>query len=646
MSNIEVTEDDGYPDGTVQQTSTVDRQRSRWPFLIALLGVVAGAGFLAYSVISRDNSLTPAEAATEMVDSMTAGDLLGMVAIMPPSERAAIAGPALSIIDELQRLGIVADSIDAEDPLGDLAFTMNEPVFTVVEESEDLVIVAVDHQGGTGPADLANTILQPFIDQIEDADLADDEPWTFEPGRLHVATVEEDGDWYVSPLHTFMEYGRTVEDTPFPAGPFVTAAGAATGDAVLQDMVTALTDGEFMRAIELLDPDEFQGLQRYAPSVFDLDEIGEEFRSALDDEDVTIDATIDSAVGEDDRGTYVTVDGFTIDVEVSEEFSLSYGIVDGCLELKVDGPEEISQIFPSDTTLCEDDLELDDRADLDDLSIPDGLLPPIVDVYLEEGAVSFGGIRVNEIDGTWYLSPWQTSWAWVEDLLRPLDADVISATIDWAEELADDPERFESLFQEFFEGNEELFANPLTGFAFGAPGAFGDPFSAGEEQWAEAEEDPWYEESDGPNGAIYVSPDLLPDATYRWQYSPEETVDFGLAPRELADQVFGSVETEVSPPAGVELFVYYVATEYTSVEAAIEAMEFERNPGSWMEVTDLDQPVGAILATDNESFTSAVFQSGNVVYRASVFSEASNAAEGIEQVREQIVVLAAYVGVG
>ena len=274
----------------------VSPRRSKGKLIGALAGVVVliGAGTFAVAQInSNDNSggaASPKEVGEKLVTALDNEDILGAIDLLLPGERETFRQPMIDLVDELRRLEVLDDSAD----LGKIG-----GVDIVIDSSE----VTVD---ATNVDDIANVSITasasvtvdgekvPIGDLIIDRALGGERPdldsqQDDEALDLAFTSVREDGRWYLSLFYSAADAARGDRDIPETG---VEPAGADTPEGALDSMLTAIGDLDLERMIALLNPNEAQALQRYAPLFLDdaqgaLDDVGVEIKVSGGEYDVT-----------------------------------------------------------------------------------------------------------------------------------------------------------------------------------------------------------------------------------------------------------------------------------------------------------------------------------------------------------------------
>ena len=98
-------------------TGVVERAGARRPMLLVLAGLLAvvGVAGVVALVVRREAPVAPAEASTSFMESMSDGDVVGMLEHLDRGERDALAQPTLDVLDELRRLEVLGEGMDPAD---------------------------------------------------------------------------------------------------------------------------------------------------------------------------------------------------------------------------------------------------------------------------------------------------------------------------------------------------------------------------------------------------------------------------------------------------------------------------------------------------------------------------------------------------
>lgn len=416
------------PATDVQLDSALLPKRSK----ARLIGGVAGAGALlaagTFAVVSlRDDGAGGAESPEAAVESFVGAlndeDVLGALEVLLPAERDAFEDAMVRFVEELQRLEALDESADLGSVEGldiqiDLASVTTEPV------ADDIVTVDV---AGTATVVVDQERL-PIGDLILDYAFEGDRPtggggdessFDTQGSPVRIATVERDGQWYMSVMYSVAESARVAADAgPVPAGDqAVEPQGGSSPEEAMDQFLDAVVALDLERMIASLNPNEAEALQRYAPLFLPdaqaaVGEMVAEAGLSITIDDVGYDVEVDG-----DQATIVPV-SFSARAEVEGDVtSISYA--DGCVTVEVGGIEEQT---------CEDDTG--------DTLGPFGA-GGLADV------MSGSGVRLDRVDGEWYVSVLGTAFDTVLASFESLDRADIDELFEGMQDGSIDP--FEEL---------------------------------------------------------------------------------------------------------------------------------------------------------------------------------------------------------
>jgi hypothetical protein len=370
------------------------------------------AGYVAVSAGSDSGGAETPEAAVQaLFDAIGDEDVLGVMDTVLPGERRSLGEPLQDIVDELGRLEILSDDLDLGDVPGlDLEFTDLE--LATDQVADGIAVVALT--GGTVEGEVVLEEL-PLGDLLLDLGFDGEQPSGTERASdpvgddVRIATVEEDGRWYVSLWFTVAEAARTEAGAPAPdPAQAIEPSGSESPDDVLDDLLAAASALDLEGVLAMLPPSEARALHVYAP-LFLADA-----QAALDEARGTsgLSFAIEASEYEVDRdGDRATVIPTAFDLRVAadgEEITAS--VADGCATVEVAGEaEEACAGDPADALA---------DAGLEDLPALSGLSD--LDV----------GFEVVEEEGRWYLSPTATLLQPFVAVLQALDADAVEDLVE------------------------------------------------------------------------------------------------------------------------------------------------------------------------------------------------------------------------
>lgn len=392
----------------------------RWVAVVVALALVAGGTYATAQLLSDDAGAgSPEEAGEQLLAAVTRSDLLGIIELLPPSERQVLGDIATELSDQADRLGLVDETfrldgfpgldIEVEDPefevveLGDglarvslvdgqasvevdgelVAGSLGE-VVEEIAEANDAEVEVEDSEGSTDIGEIVD-------EAVDDADLDGGEvlnPFT-------VAVVEQDGRWFPSLGFTIAELIRMDMDQ-FGDGPpapdlddGVEPDGADSPEEALQALLEAALDGDGEAALAVLDPGDAGSVQVYADVFFDF---GSPEGAGIEAE--ITDAEVTPLGGGVHR---VLPTGFTAEGEL-DEGSLSFELADGCATFEFTSSEDPDDDV--DFESCADDDVAEGLAEaFEDVEVPEE-----IDELIEAFSPVEVGIITVEHDGEHFVS--------------------------------------------------------------------------------------------------------------------------------------------------------------------------------------------------------------------------------------------------
>ncbi|MGK0277236.1 MAG: hypothetical protein ACI9N0_003637 [Ilumatobacter sp.] len=431
----EVTFDEPEPQG----------RKSRLAVAGLAVGVVAlgAAGVFAVAQLRGGNTggaESPEAVGASMMAALEQEDMLGMVDLLLPGERDTFRQPMIDMVSELTRLEVVSSDASLADLSGlDIEMTnqLTEVTPTNVADISNIMMTAqitASLDGDQLP--IGDLITDIAGDQFDPSEF--DEAATTTDFELPMTVVEEAGRWYLSLFHTAAEAVRGSTGEPIPE----TGLAPRGGDTP-EGAVAALLDGveqfDVGKIIASINPNEARALQRYAPLFLD------DIDPLLDDIPFTWQVTqTEFEVEGSGSERFVTVTALRIDGDAEgEPFSLA--ISGRCAVVEAGGEQfdscELTQGQPSLDELLGESSE----------SVTE-LSAEFASVFADYNAP---GITVQEIDGTWYVSPIAAGIDQVLAIMRALDREKLDQLIDATQTVFD--EVFEDLA-----GGLPLFLDDIT----------------------------------------------------------------------------------------------------------------------------------------------------------------------------------------
>ena len=422
--------------------------------IVGLAVAVIIAAMALGSSSSSGGAGSPEEAVEQLLESLSREDAIGAAEVLLPSERDALADPLFDIVEQLQRLEILADDLDLNAVTGiDVEF---EDVTLVVESVHDDLAV-VDATGGavSGSYAVADLPLgRLLLDRLPRSVLtsrgSDVNPINPDEGSP-IAVVREGGRWFVSLWYSVAEAGRRDAGLPPPdLSQRLIARGAESPEDAVRAMVDALVALDIERAFQLLPPDEARALHDYYPLFeAELRSASSDARRSLNDAaDISIDR-LDLSSKPHRGGQLVAIAGFAasvvtdeiaVDVDVGAGraeviiedafgFSLEMTFADGCATFTSRNSGQ-----PPDTeSFCADDVgqQLDELFGFGEF--------PDFNIFVKTPDL---GIKTVEVDGEWYVSPLGTLLESQVDVLAAIDQQKLEDVIDFFIDLSEQDSPF------------------------------------------------------------------------------------------------------------------------------------------------------------------------------------------------------------
>ena len=234
-----------------------------------------------------------------------------------------------------------------------------------------------------------------------------------EPVDWRLTTVKRDGRWYLSVFYTIAETARARTDSAkVPAQP-VQLNGADTPEHAVDDMLQALSRSDVEGLIGLLNPREFEALQRYAPLFL------KDAQKELDSQKIGVRiSNTKYTVNGSGNHRSVGIDAFKI--------TANDGNDDVVVELKDDC---LTMTRANDSAdLCSGGVD----GALTQFGVTDNKQVKNFVGAMRDAFAGFKptGIAVDQVDGKWYISPIGTGADFWVAVLKTLDKNQIVDVID------------------------------------------------------------------------------------------------------------------------------------------------------------------------------------------------------------------------
>ena len=395
----------------------------------ALVGVGAllVAGVFALTQMSGGDdtggAASPQQVGTQLMASLEREDVLGVVDLLLPGERETFRGPLVKLVDELKRVQVL-DGSATLGKIGGVDFKFSgidvteEP--TNVSDVTNLVISGAEETTVDGEqVPLGDLIIQrAFGGKRPPMDTATG-PAHFDDMRL--TAVQRAGRWYLSAFYSLAESQRGAAAVPEQG---VTPAGAHDPQGAVDDVLQSAVALDVEGIIKGLNPNEAEALQRYAPLLLDQTK---DLRTLLGDTKIALTNTSYSVKGSG-SSRFVGLIGFQLDVTSGAQHIVAK-LAGGCLTADVSGQSSYDSCDANST----DEV----------ITQMDGAVPPAaldaVRKLLGTFEAAFAdyestGLKVDQIDGQWFLSPIGTSADFLLSVIGALDRQEIDGIIDGVSE--------------------------------------------------------------------------------------------------------------------------------------------------------------------------------------------------------------------
>jgi hypothetical protein len=410
--------------------------------LVASVAVVAGAVFAAVNIASGDAN-APTDPVRAMFEAAERGDALGMLEQLEPGEREALREPLVDLVDELNRLGILEDASLSE--LTGYELDVRDLELTAAEVRDGVQAVRI--AGGTGAytVDPSRLPLGPFtlglIGEPPEETTSGETDLRSEGPDEEVVVVRRGDRWYVSLGYSMAESARRESGVTWEdLGPGVEPEGADSPEDAVRALLTAATELDPRRAIELLPPGEMGALQDYAGLFLDGAEFGA--RMARGSASISM-PTLELEADTDGSRALVTITEIELDGEIDGS---SFSYRDGCLEAS--GPEGEALRVCGDEgpqALLEQYYGMGFGEGFD---VPEPPAFSFLDKSVELGFVT------TRVDGKWYVSPTRTLLDNLVAALRVVEPDDLEKARTWWSEIQ---ESFMGAIEDSMSGSFEEF---------------------------------------------------------------------------------------------------------------------------------------------------------------------------------------------
>jgi hypothetical protein len=376
-------------------------KRRRGPIVGAIAAVLVVAVGVAVTIFVLNRSdktdagkANPTEAATQLVNSISKGDMLGMLESLTPAESSLLVDFNAKSTERLKDLNVYKQDADPNKLHGASIEAKNLKYDEKNAEKVNDHLTITKLVGGTVSLH-ADVNELPFTKEFMDAafpggtnaeptdeqlDIAEMVRETGEP--IRIATINDGGSWYPSVFYTLADYALQSAGKDWPSES-IANNGADDAEGAVKEMVQAAVNSDAERAIELLPPDEAGALHDAGPAL--LEEMGP---SRPADVEVT---KLETEVTDAESGGQKVM---LSEVEVVAE-GQTYNVKKDGDCYTAEGEGETEQICAGDAA-----------TEMGGTSSSPELQQALTN--LMSGLFKNTGVVATEFDGKWYVSPLRT----------------------------------------------------------------------------------------------------------------------------------------------------------------------------------------------------------------------------------------------
>jgi hypothetical protein len=363
--------------------------------VVVAVGVAATIFVLNRSEAGSGGEDNPTQAATNLVNSLSQGDVLGVLESLTPAESSLLVDFNAKTTKRLQELNVYDKDADPNKLHGAAVEAKNLKYDEGNAEKVNDHLTITKLVGGTVTfhADVSELPLTDDFMEAAFPDGVNSEPTneTVDIAKavkdnggepIRIATVKVDDKWYPSLFYTIADYGLAAAGKEWPAKS-IPNNGAGSADEAVKELVQASINGDVERVIELLPPDEMGALHDAGPAL--LDELGDPGSSGVEVSKLETEST-DAESG----GQRVMLK----EIEVSAD-GQTYNVTKDGDCYKAEGEGETQQF-------CGEDVAK---------SMAGSSMSPDVQqalTHLASGLLKNTGVVATEVDGKWYVSPLRT----------------------------------------------------------------------------------------------------------------------------------------------------------------------------------------------------------------------------------------------
>lgn len=240
--------------------------------VVALVLVAGGVGAAVALTSSSGGNSTPEAAVHALFTAAGKVDALGALDAIDPDERSALEPGLQEIWGQLKRLGILSSNADLTDIKG-ISLDLPSLRYTTKALGSDLDEVTVtaggaDVHSSVTPKQLPiGPVVKSFSEVRAELEQGGSEPQSAPFGTVKLATVKDNGNWYVSigysvAVNDLLDAGHSA--VPPPASTQVPPVGSSSPTQVVKAMASAAEKGDLTGVIAQLDPQEMGAADAYA----------------------------------------------------------------------------------------------------------------------------------------------------------------------------------------------------------------------------------------------------------------------------------------------------------------------------------------------------------------------------------------------
>jgi len=373
------------------------KKRGKGPIIGAVAAVLVVAVGVATTIFVLNRSgqddagkANPTEAATNLVNSLSKGDVLGVLESLTPAESSLMVDFNAKSTDRLKELNVYKQDADPNKLHGASIEAKNLKYDEKNAQKVNDHLTITKLVGGTVSLH-ADVNELPFTEEFMDAAFPDgvnsqptDEQVDIakvvrETGQpIRIATVNVDGKWYPSLFYTIADYGLQDANKQWP-DQSIANNGAGDAEGAVKEMVQAALNGDVERIIELLPPDEMGALHDAGKALI-----------------------------EDARLPRSSVTVSTLETEVTDAESGGQKVMLSEIEFTADGQSyHVKKDGDCYTAEGEGQSEKLCAGDLAGQMGGNGMSPELQQALtnLASGFMKNTGVVATEFDGKWYVSP-------------------------------------------------------------------------------------------------------------------------------------------------------------------------------------------------------------------------------------------------